>query len=327
MIVSLSLDSPHIACSAGSGAGKSVLAMLIAVQVLLKGGRVLIIDMKGSHRWALGLPGVTYCMEPADMHPALIGVANLADRRNKEAIIHPEDWDPGQRVFVIFEEMNATVGLLKSYWQKNREKGDPKFSPAIDAFRFLTYTGRSAKVNLFGVAQMLTANTTGGPESRESFGVRCLARYTTNAWKMLVPECAMPRKSKVLGRWQVAIAGEATETQVGYLRPSEIAELLATVPVSPDSTDPGLIRDSDRDSAVGDISGDTIDDPLVVPMTLREAVETGVLSGTYEAAKKRLQRAGESGPKPVGKQGRAAMYRVGDLITWSESIAAKSASD
>lgn len=322
--ISLSLDSPHIACSAGSGAGKSVLAMLIAIQILMHGGRVIILDLKGSHRWALGLPGVTYCTQPEDMHSALIGIDDLASTRNQEAIIQPEGWDPGQRVFVIFEEMNATVAKLKSFWASVREKSDPKFSPAIEAFRNITYMGRSAKVNLFGVAQMLTANTTGGPESRENFGVRCLARFTVNAWKMLVPECAIPRRSKTPGRWQVVVAGEATEVQVAYVQNGEARELLARVPMSPDSGGPGLIRDSIGDIAPGDSIGDTVSDPLAVPMTLREAVETGIIAGTYAAAKKRLQRAGEAAPQPVGKQGRASMYRCGDLVEWSETIAAKS---
>jgi len=64
VIVSLREDSPHIACSAGSGAGKSVLAQTVAVQVLARGGQVVILDLKGSHRWALGLPGIVYCTPP-----------------------------------------------------------------------------------------------------------------------------------------------------------------------------------------------------------------------------------------------------------------------
>lgn len=59
--------------------------------------------MVGSHRWALGLPGVTYCQQPADMHAALIGAASLASTRNTEAFTQPEGWDPGPRLFVILK--------------------------------------------------------------------------------------------------------------------------------------------------------------------------------------------------------------------------------
>jgi hypothetical protein len=77
VVISLKDDSPHIAVSAGSGAGKSVLAQLIAVQVLRRGGRVLILDRKGSHRWAVGVAGVDYCTKPVQMHEALIRAAEV----------------------------------------------------------------------------------------------------------------------------------------------------------------------------------------------------------------------------------------------------------
>lgn len=336
VIISVDDDAPHIACSAGSGAGKSELAKVFGVQVLSRGGDVLILDLKGSHRWARGLPGVTYCIDPGDMHSALIGTAALAARRNRQSMEEPEGWDPGPRRLVIFEEMNATVAQLKAYWESVREKGDPKLSPAIQAFRDIMFMGRSGKVNLFGVAQMLTANTTGGPESRENFGIRCLARYTANNWRMLAPEVAMPRKSKTRGRWQFVVAGEATETQVVLLTQTEARAIATTgrpfdlenspgVPVSPvyaattvDQGSPGPVPGTDP------ATGDTPADPLNEQVTLREAVDGGILSGSFDAAKKRLQRTRrdnpEFAPAPVGKKGLADTYRVADLIEWAETV-------
>jgi hypothetical protein len=317
--IDLDGDSPHIACSAGSGAGKSVLAMLIAVQVLRKGGKVIILDRKGSHRWARGLAGITYCTQARDMHAALIGAADLADRRNTQAMEEDDDWDPGHRVFIIFEEMNATVALLRQWWENNREKSDPKTSPAITAFREIMFMGRSAKVNLFGVAQMLTANTTGGPESRENFGVRALARYTLNNWRMLAPECPMPRKSSILGRWQFVVAGAAIETQVAYLHAHEARAL--AVPVSASTATETTADDRlGPDGTSGDT--DTLADPLAELVTLSEAINMGVVVGKYSAIQKRLQRARKDDkpgtPVPVDRRGRADLYRVGDLAEWDQ---------
>ncbi|WUI85919.1 DUF2637 domain-containing protein [Micromonospora zamorensis] len=89
--VALSLrdDSPHSAVSAG----KSVLAELIAVQVLARGGHVVILDRKGSHRRALGLAKVDYCTKPTQMHNALVRLAVLADERSTLALHEPEGWD------------------------------------------------------------------------------------------------------------------------------------------------------------------------------------------------------------------------------------------
>jgi len=317
VVISLSDDSPHIAISAGSGAGKSVLAQLVAAQVLSRGGRVFILDRKGSHRWALGLAGVTYCRRPAEMHEAFVALAELADLRNNEAFDQPEGWDPGDRVLVIAEELNGTIGQLVDYWNEVRESGDPKVSPAIRGLREILFMGRSAKVNLVAVAQMLTARATGGPESRENFGVRCLARYTRNAWAMLVPEANMPKASRVQGRWQIVVGGVATETQVAYLTTAQV-RALAGVPERAKVSDSPLTSNVPGDArSIGDIT-----DPLAELVTLRQAVEAGIVAGTYDAAKKRLQRARQAAPGTLpaaGKRGLADTYRVGDLIAWSET--------
>lgn len=319
VVVSLKDDSPHIACSAGSGAGKSVLAQLIGVQVLARGGQVVILDRKGSHRWARGLANVRYCTQPAAMHDALVEAAKLADERNQRALDEPEDWNPGPRVFIIAEELNATLAQLRDHWDHVREKGQPKASPAIRALGELLYMGRSAKVNVFAVAQMLSARAVGGPEARENFGIRCLARYTANAWKMLTPEAAMPRASRTLGRWQVVVAGTATETQVAYLSAAQ-ARQLAGVPASAKRPEGALTSDVTGDTGQ---TGDMID-PLAEAISLREAIDEGVIPwGTKDATKKRLKRArAERRPAPesVGKRGvQTDLYRRGDLIVWVEA--------
>jgi ATP:corrinoid adenosyltransferase len=297
VVISLKDDSPHIAVSAGTGAGKSVLAMLIAVQILARGGEVLILDRKGSHRWALGMEGVDYCTKAHQMHEALIKSAAEADQRNDDALHEEEDWDPGKRKLVICEELNATIGQLNNYWAEIREKSDPKKSPAVSALADLLFMGRSAKYNVLAIAQMLTARAIGGPEARENFGVRCLARYTSNNWKMLVPEAAMPRSSRTLGRWQVVIGGQATEVQVAFLTNAQARAL-------------GNPR-KDPDSALGsNVPGDGD------MMTLRDAIDAGVLPWSYEAAKKRLQRDVGNPPSSRGKRANADLYARADLAAW-----------
>jgi len=314
VVVSLHEDSPHIAESAGSGAGKSVLAQLAAVQVLNRGGYVVILDRKGSHRWARNLPGVTYCRTPEEMHRELIRLATLADQRNNAAFDQPEDWNPGPRILVICEELNATLGQLADYWADIREKGDPKTSPAIKGLRELLFMGRSAKIHVLAIAQMLTARAIGGPEARENFGIRCLARYSANAWKMLVPEAAYRVASRVLGRWQIVVAGVATETQVCYLTPAQARKLARAGHVTETAT--GL--DGPLTSEVTDNSN--VRDPLSEPVTLEDWCAEGVFDVTVDALKMRMSRARKSDlsvPKPIGRQGRAHTYRRGDLVAFA----------
>jgi hypothetical protein len=304
VIISLKDDSPHIAVSAGSGAGKSVLAQLIAVQVLRRGGRVVILDRKGSHRWAIGLAGVDYCTKPEQMHRALIREAAEADERNDAALYEEEDWDPGPRTLIICEELNATIGQLTNHWADVREKSDPKKSPAIAALAELLFMGRAAKKNVLAIAQMLTARAIGGPEARENFGIRFLARYTKNAWKMLVPEAALARVSRTIGRWQVVIGGVATEVQVAYLTAKQARALAKPG----DGLDNGLARDVTDD---GDM------------MTLQAAVDEGLIPWKYAAAKQRMSRKVGAVPKPQGQKGKAFLYSRTDLIRWRESAADK----
>lgn len=326
VVVSLKDDSPHIACSAGSGAGKSTFAQLVAVQVLARGGRVVILDRKGSHRWAKGLAGVEYCTLPAQMHKALVRLGEISDERNTMAFDQPEDWDPGCRYLVIAEELNATFAQLRDVWTDMRRPDQPKTSPAIRAFRNLLFMGRSAKINLFAVAQMLTANTTGGPESRENFGIRALARFTKNNWMMLAPEAAAPKPSRTLGRWQIVVGGTATECQVAYLSAAEARVFVhKRMPVSPREQSPLMAPDQEM-SPGHRSSGDIINqphDPLSETITLRESCDRGIAPWTFDATKKRLQRARKNNdphtPVPVGKDGQADLYRVGDLVVWIES--------
>lgn len=304
--ISLRDDSPHVALSAGSGAGKSILAQLVAVQILARGGKVTIIDRKGSHRWALGLPGVDYCTTPPQMHNALVKLAELADERNTLAMHEPEGWVPGPRHLVIVEELNATISQLVNFWATVRDKSDPKRSPAVTAIGEILFMGRSALVNMLAIAQMLSARAIGGPEARENFGVRCLARFSTNAWKMLVPEAAQPRTSRILGRWQIVTGGVATECQVGYLTAAEARAIACPVPV--DAEDPEGAPSSNAPDDRGQSA----------LLTLRQASEMGVIPWRHPTAKKRLQRAVTPPPKR-GKSGTADLYQQSDLIAWAES--------
>src|SRR5262249_8872070 len=159
----------------------------------------------------------------------------------------------------------------------------------------------SAKVTMVGVAQLLTAASIGGPAARENFAIRCLARYSTNAWKMLVPEAGMPRASRTQGRWQIVVAGVATECQAVYLTPGQARLFVSKHRVSPAADSPWIGADLEVSPGHGPV-GDKIDppsDPLSETVTLREAVARGISPWSFDAAKKRLQRARKTGTATV----------------------------
>ena len=136
--------------------------------------------------------------------------------------------------------------------------------------------------------------------------MRCLARYTVNAWRMLVPEAAMPRASRTLGRWQIVVGGVATETQVCYLSAAEARLLVHKARAV--STCPGtLLTAADQEMfPEHGLPGCTsaIDAELV---TLRRIRRQGVCPWALPPYKKRLQRAGRKAGRcrtRAGGQGR-----------------------
>lgn len=243
--VDLEADAPHALLSMASGAGKSVLVRTLAAQLIANGSQVIVLDAKRvSQSWLRSLPGVTYCRDAATAHQALLDLALEVDRRYDVIDAAPDDQvdavdavDVGPRIILIFEEMVAMMGKLSRWWQTNRDKSDPRTSPAISAFLEIVSMGRQGRVNVIAVAQMGTARVLGGPESRESFSNRILGRYSSQNWKMLCGDIwPMPRSSSHSGRVQVVNGGIAVETQVAFLTVDEARALAAsgsvTVPAS-----------------------------------------------------------------------------------------------
>ena len=76
--------------------------------------------------------------------------------------------------------------------------------------------GRQVRMHVLLVAQFATVRALGGPEVREQFATRILARYSLNAWRMLAGEVhPAPKSTKHPGRAQVVIGGAASGLPVG----------------------------------------------------------------------------------------------------------------
>lgn len=241
--IDLDAESPHLMFSAAPGAGKSELAKAFACQLLHNGGIVVIVDFKRtSHKWAYGLPNVLYVRSEKDAHDVFIALANEGNRRmsvaEENAYREMRGESPllmGPRIMVIVEEANTMRKRLAKHWAKNKPEGEKKNeSPAVDALGEMLFMGRSQKMHVFMIGQSLTAQTVGGPEMREAFTARILARYTQNAWRMLVPEVSpIPKASRQAGRVQIVLAGSAHETQVVYFTDDEARDYATSGIVTP----------------------------------------------------------------------------------------------
>jgi hypothetical protein len=108
----------------------------------------------------------------------------------------------------------STPTRTARYRHEIREPGEPKTSPVIDALNENLFMGLQVRRQGLLVAHSATARAFGGPEVREQFATRVLARYSMNAWRMLAPEIRpAPKSTKHPGCAQVVIGGTARETQ------------------------------------------------------------------------------------------------------------------
>ncbi len=298
--IDLDTDAPHLAVSCGSGAGKSVLLRTIIAQFLARSAQVIVCDPKRiSQAWCRDLAGVTYCRTAEEMHGALVAMRAEVDRRNTVVDAMPVDSeelpDLGGRIVVVIEEQNVAMGMLTEWWQANRDKSDPKRSPALAALDYVLCTGRQVQVHVISVAQMFTVQAAGGnPAARENYGARILARATRNAWLMLAPECGppFPTSSRTRGRMHLVIAGEATEVQSAFLTVAEARALAEqgtlTVPVT------WLTPDPTREQATPSGQGHAGTPPPAAAeprYTLADAARQPWCTLDYEALRKRRQRA------------------------------------
>lgn len=324
---SLAEDSPHFGLSIAGGGGKSQLARLAAAEVANGGGIALILDVKRlSHAWARDLPNIRYARTVEEIHEALIWLDYEINRRTLVADVGVDVEgevlaNVGPRLLVVAEELNETMVRLRRYWAEIKKKDQPRKSPAIEALEEALFMGRQVKINMFAVAQMMTALAAGSGAARENMGIRILGRYTRNAWRMLVPEHDMPPRSVKPGRIQV-VTSKVQECQVAFITGAEARELSVSGTVTPFPKAPEA-----------EVEPETL--PFALPATTSEIItEEPVLITLPEAVMycpgknlKALQNArlrDPNFPKSVGNRegarGRPNLYDLADIRRWNNSV-------
>ncbi len=261
-------DSPHIALSAGSGAGKSMMSKAMIMQALRWGWGVIILDWKAeSHTWAKGLPGVKYCVTEEAIHDTLVDIGEQVDIRKTNGM------EGRANVLVVCEEWNMTAVLLAEYWSALRSMADqderrtmPTRSPALRGFGSLVFAGRQFGLFCLLIAQRMSNRVfNGNTDLRENFQIRLLARYSAQTWRMLIPEMKPIRKPKELGRWVVFAQDEVTHVQ-GILVTDDEAREYSTGGLPNPTTPFGITRAPEPDATSDDIDL-MLDDQLPVAAT------------------------------------------------------------
>ena len=229
-------DSPHIAVSGASGAGKSNTVAWIEAQRMRKGAFVVYLDFKKwSHDYAHGLPTsrCAYLYSIEKIHEGLVALGHeLMRRRDMNSRAELAAMRP---IDVVVEEANTLMPALNAYWREERARikaanraaladdpgadvtEPPLSSPAVQAIGALVGMGREFSMHAVFVGQKLSASTFGGPggDRRESFQNRLLGQWDRGTWGMFakgVPYVPCPRTER--GIWCLVTGGQATIVRV-----------------------------------------------------------------------------------------------------------------
>lgn len=229
--VDLDAESPHILVSAPTGRGKSAIARSVAVQRLMLGDIVVVLDVKRhSHRWAQKLaPNVHYAKSVQEIGGMLVNLGRELHRRNHIV----DEFDPdrpifeapvGPRIIIVFEEMNATMKSLKAL---DKRLPDGSYT-AHQGLEDVSFMGRAVRMHLVSFAQLATYRASGGSEVIENYGTRILVGHSPQAWRYLASDCGKPITApEERGRGIVCQGGKARETQLLWV-PEESAAQVVT---------------------------------------------------------------------------------------------------
>jgi hypothetical protein len=215
VLFSLATESPHLLIAGGTGAGKSELLAWLVGLLMRRGYGIACLDAKfTSHMWLRKVPGVLYASESEELHEALLWLdAELLRRARFVA----SGGDPAELMplLILAEEMNGASNRLRAYW---KAEGGTGMSPALTALANLSSMGREMRVHLLMAGQSMTAKAVGGPENRENFAGRALARATSNQWKMLAPQIKpAPTARQAPGRWHLVVGDTLKEFQAPFV--------------------------------------------------------------------------------------------------------------
>lgn len=349
-------DSPHVLGSAPSGAGKSAMLKLIAMQRMRHGAGAIFIDFKKwSHlRWVRGLPPsvALYFHEIPSIHDALVAV--MEETIARKNIDHEDELDAMRPLDIYVEEMNTLTGMLIEYWRGTvaeakarartallfaKDSGDPEeiaraleevaaansmpaMSPAVQALRWGVNLGREFKVHFYFIGQSMSAHTAGGRDTRASFRTRLLARWDRKDWRMLadgVPFVACP--SAPVGLWAHVHGAEVDVVRVPWVSDVQAREFVLSGDMS---RTPVLSRDiGGQVSSLGGQMSSSVQVDMSIPCPLSEILSMlpegrGGKAATLKALQLAAGRPGFPEPARVGEAGKPHLYRAGEVLEWWE---------
>lgn len=315
IIIDLDKETPHLAITAGTGAGKSSLIALIVIQIIAWGARIFAIDPKMvSFNPVKHLPHIDIIRNVADQWDVIAMFRAEMDRRYD--VLNEDENATFTRWVLILEEQNAFYGDSTDYWEATRQRGEPARPRVYRDIGAVLNKGRQCHMNVISVYQRASANVCGGGDVRSQYGYFLLGRYKKAEWKMFIDIWPWQSPSRIPGRFTFYNGEDYGPVQVAY-------------PFVPDVKTPVLLEEA-TDYAVSSCPSTPTAAPLVPvqrqtdgtevanaqtpmrDMTLREAHAAGILTGNLDAIRKDIGR--NKWPNPTDTSGVSHRYSAADLV-------------
>jgi len=251
-------ESPMVAVSMPTKQGKSVTSGLVAATLASQGYIPVIADCKmTSHRWAKGLPNVSYASRIPAIHDQVLWLEKDVQRRydlvDRYADINgrmPPGMSVGPPVAFLIEELNTLQKWLARHWRELRagDRSLPARSPATDGLDTLLCISRAAEYIGILIAQRLSAAATSGAggnaDARENIVLKWAWDPGMGTWRMIGNDCPCPKARNHPGRYQLIDPAEVHEVQGVLATNAELRDLAVSgIIASPPEDMPFVTRD------------------------------------------------------------------------------------
>lgn len=183
---------PNLFLTGSTGSGKTACLNYFVGQFQKKGYQTIYLDPKAEYISKSELVEVEYTKSKILMQLRLIH-EELERRQLDKQSKH-------NQIFVVIEEMSA----LKATFDKNELKEFEKY------FQNILFKGRSLRITLIVVAQIVDAELFGSSSIRDQFSLRIsLGTMTTTRCKMIfdIPKKDLPPTSKIVGSGYLYLNG------------------------------------------------------------------------------------------------------------------------
>lgn len=318
IIIDMDAETPHICLTVGTGGGKSATLAALIIQILVWGAHVIAIDPK---RISLNpirhLPGLTIVRNIEEQWDA---VAKFRAEMERRYLILDDNPDAVfDRWVLIIEEGNAFYDDSVDYWDDFRacDKRLPAKPKVYKDLGQILRKGRQCRMNVISVFQRAEATVTGGASARSQYGFFLLGRYRKPEWKMFVDLWPWLSPSKQPGRMSYYDGEDFGYVQVmcaydlSIKAPTLLEEATAWVLNNRPQCAAASLVPMQRSTATDGTEAVNAQTPMR-DMTLREALDAGILTGNIEAIRKDVSRNGW--PKPTDTSGVSHRYSAADLV-------------